>query len=166
MKVTGVRNGIDNPANGGLIHMTRARHILMQVSQLTPEASVVSRLTDIRNKIISGKEDFQTMARLHSVDPSSTRGGELGWLQPGDTVPEFESAMDKLKPGEVSEPIKSRFGYHLIQVQERKDAKADPRRVRLAALQALREKKLAEAVTNWQRELRDKAYVEIRQVGN
>lgn len=87
MKVTGVRNGIDNPANGGLIHMTRARHILMQVSQLTPEASVVSRLTDIRNKIISGKEDFQTMARLHSVDPSSTRGGELGWLQPGETVP-------------------------------------------------------------------------------
>lgn len=166
VKVTGVRNGIDNPANGGLIHMTRARHILMQVSQLTPEAGVVSRLKDIRNKILAGKEDFQTMARLHSVDPSSTRGGELGWLQPGDTVPEFESAMDKLKPGEVSEPIKSRFGYHLIQVEERKDAKADPRRVRLAALQALREKKLAEAVTNWQRELRDKAYVEIRQVGN
>lgn len=163
VKVTGVRNGIGAAISTGIVHKTRARHILMQVSQLTPEATVVSRMNETRAKIVSGKEDFQTMARLYSVDPSATRGGDLGWMQPGDTVPEFETVMDKLKPGEVSPVIKSRFGYHIIKVEERKDEKADPRRARLAALQALREKKLVEAVENWQRELRDKAYVEIRE---
>ena len=103
------------------------------------------------------------MARLHSVDNSATRGGDLGWLQPGDTVPEFEKAMNSLKPNEVSEPIKSQFGYHLIQVIERRMEKnGNPQRMRIAARQQLREKKLGEAVYNWQRELRDRAYIEIR----
>ncbi len=162
VKVSEVRNQTKKDDSGALVQMTRARHILMQISQLAPEATVLSRITDIRNKIVSGKEDFQTMARLHSVDPSSTRGGDLGWLEPGDTVPEFENVMNALKIGEVSEPVKSRFGYHLIQVEERKQARTDPRRARVAAQQALREKKLDTAVNNWQRELRDKAYVEIR----
>lgn len=166
VKVMDERNGLASQMAGNTVKMTHARHILMQVSQLTPEATVLSRLTDIRSKILDGQTDFQTMARLHSVDGSSTRGGDLGWLQPGDTVPEFETAMDQLKIGEISQPVKSRFGYHLIQVEERKQAKSDPRRERMAALQALREKKLGEAVIKWQRELRDAAYVEIRQAEN
>lgn len=162
VKISDVRNGMAARAAAHTVQMTHARHILMQVSQLTPEATVLSRLNDIRSKIVSGQADFQTMARLHSVDGTSTRGGDLGWLQAGDTVPEFESVMNKLKIGEISQPVKSRFGYHLIQVEERKQAQSDPRRERLAAMQALREKKLGEAVNNWRRELRDKAYVEIR----
>lgn len=163
VKISDERNGLAAQMAGNMVKMTHARHILMQVSQLTPEATVLSRMTDIRTKILNGQADFQTMARLHSVDGSSTRGGDLGWLQPGDTVPEFETVMDQLKPGEISQPIKSRFGYHLIQVEERKQAQSDPRRERMAALQALREKKLGEAIVKWQRELRDTAYVEIRQ---
>ena len=163
VKINDVRDGMAVKVSETKVRMTRARHILMTVSQLTPEATVLSRLTEIRKKIASGESDFQTMARLHSVDGSATKGGDLGWVQAGDTVPEFEQVMDNLPIGQISEPFKSRFGYHLLQVEERKEATADPRRARMAARMALREKKLADAVTNWQRELRDSAYVEIRQ---
>lgn len=163
VKVTDERNGLAAQAAANTVRMTHARHILMQISQITPEATVLSRMNDIRAKIVSGQADFQTMARLHSVDGSATKGGDLGWVEPGDLVPEFETVMNQLKIGEVSQPIKSRFGYHLIQVDERKQAQSDPRRERMAALQALREKKLVEAVNKWQRELRDTAYVEVRQ---
>ena len=125
---------------------------------------MLHRLNDIKQRIDAGEADFATMARLNSVDTSATRGGDLGWLQPGDTVPEFEQAMNSLKPGQVSEPVKSQFGYHLIQVVDRRLEKdGNPQRMRIAARQALRERKLAEATFNWQRELRDQAYVEIRE---
>ena len=113
-------------------------------------------------RVQKGEADFATFARLNSADASATRGGDLGWLLPGDTVPEFEAAMKNLKPGEISDPVRSPFGYHLIQVVERRTQVADATRSRLAARQALREKKLAEAVATWQRELHDKAYVDIR----
>ena len=163
VKIADVRDGMVAKVAASKVKMTHARHILMAVSQLTPEATVLSRLNEIRKKIAAGEADFQTMARLHSVDGSATKGGDLGWIQAGDTVPEFEQVMNSLPIGQVSEPFKSRFGYHLILVDERKESAADPRRARLAARQALREKKLADAVSNWQRELRDTAYVEIRQ---
>ena len=103
------------------------------------------------------------MARFNSVDQSSTRGGDLGWVLPGDTVPAFEQAMNQLAPNEISLPIKTQFGYHLIQVLERKKQEGgNPERQRLMARQAIREKKLAEATYNWQRQLRDEAYVELR----
>lgn len=135
----------------------------MFVSDITPEANVLRRLNDIKARVESGEADFATMARLHSVDSSATRGGDLGWVLPGDTVPDFEAAMNKLKPGQISEPVRTPYGYHLIQVVERRTEKAgNPERMRLAARQAIRQKKLAEANYNWERELRDEAYVEIR----
>ena len=162
-KLLDERNGVDAKLTGGPVEQTHARHILMFVSDLTSEADILRRLNDIKARVESGEADFATMARLNSVDATATRGGDLGWLQPGDTVPEFENAMNKLKPGQISTPIKSQFGYHLIQVVDRRvDKDGNPERIRISARQALREKKLAEAVYNWQRELRDQAYVEIR----
>ena len=136
----------------------------MFVSDITPEADVLRRLHDIKSRVESGQADFAAMARLNSVDSTATRGGDLGWLQTGDTVPEFEAAMNTLQPGEVSEPIKTNYGYHIIQVLERRTEKeGNPQRMRIAARQALRQKKLAEATYNWQRELRDEAFVDIRE---
>ena len=163
LKVSGKRDGVQAKLGSGPVEQTHARHILMFVSDITPEADVIRRLNDIRSRVESGEADFATMARLHSVDSTATRGGDLGWLQPGDTVPDFEAAMAKLKPGQVSEPIRTPYGYHLIQVVERRTAKeGNPERVRVAARQAIRQKKLNEANYNWERELRDEAYVEIR----
>lgn len=161
-KISGERK-TQNPLLAQPVEQTHARHILMFVSELTPEATVIRRLNEIKAKIESGEADFATMARLNSVDTSATRGGDLGWLQTGDTVPEFEAAMNKLKVGEISNPIKTNYGYHLIQVVDRKvDKDGNPQRQRILARQALRQKKLGEAAYNWQRELRDEAYVEIR----
>ena len=165
-KLLDKRDGVQHKLAGGPVEQTHARHILMFVSDITPEGEVLKRLLDIKRRIAAGETDFATMARLHSVDTSATRGGDLGWLQPGDTVPEFENAMKALQPGEVSDPVKSQYGYHLIQVTERRlEKEGNPQRMRVAARQALREKKLAEAAYNWQRELRDSAYVEIRDRG-
>ena len=156
------RDGVKAKLAGTPIEQTHVRHILMFVSDLTPEDQVISRLNDIRHRISTGEADFATLARLNSVDNSATRGGDIGWVSPGDTVPEFESVMNRLQPGEVSEPVRTPYGYHLIQVLERRTAEANAERSRINARNQLREKKLAEAVYNWQRELRDRAYVEIR----
>ena len=102
------------------------------------------------------------MARLNSNDISAAKGGELGWLYQGDTVPEFERAMDALKIDEVSAPVQSQFGFHLIQVLERRVEDATPERRRLLARQALRERKAEEAYQDWLRQMRDRAYVEYR----
>ena len=164
VKLTEKRNGVEAKLAGGPVVQTHARHILMFVSDITPEADVLRRLNDIKSRVESGKADFAAMARLNSVDATATRGGDLGWLQAGDTVPEFEAAMNALQPGQISEPIKTNYGYHIIQVLERRTEKeGNPQRMRIAARQALRQKKLAEATYNWQRELRDEAFVDIRE---
>ena len=160
-----VKRQAKSSALTGPVEETHVRHILMFVSDMMPEAEVVRRLNDIRQRILKGETDFPTMARLNSVDASSTRGGDLGWVLPGDTVPAFESVMNQLKPNEISTPVKTQFGYHLIQVLDRKKQdQGNPERIRLMARQAIREKKLSEAVYNWQRQLRDEAYVEIRDI--
>ncbi len=161
-KVLEQRQNKSNPLLGP-VEETHVRHILMFTSELMPESDVLRRLNDIRQRIIKGETDFATMARLNSVDASSTRGGDLGWVLPGDTVPAFEQVMNRLALNEISLPVKTQFGYHLIQVLERKkQEQGNPERQRLLARQAIREKKLAEATYNWQRQLRDEAYVEIR----
>ena len=162
LKLAEQRNGVEAKLAGAPVEQTHVRHILMFVSDLMPEDQVIRRLNDIKAKIEKGEGDFATYARLNSADPSATRGGDLGWLQAGDTVPAFEDVMKRLKPGEISDPVRTQYGYHLIQVVERREQKADAKRSRLAAQQALREKKLTEAVATWQRELHDQAYVEIR----
>jgi peptidyl-prolyl cis-trans isomerase SurA len=162
LKLVGQRDATEGRLASGPVEQTRARHILLRVSDLTPEAEVRRRLLDLRERVVSGGQDFGQLARLHSVDSTATRGGELGWIYPGDTVPEFERAMALLKPGEVSEPVQSPFGWHLIQVMERRTDESPTERNRLAARMALRERKSEEAYLEWIRQLRDRTYVEYR----
>jgi peptidyl-prolyl cis-trans isomerase SurA len=162
LKVLGRRSGIDAKLTGGPVQQTHARHILLRVSDLTPEPEVKRRLEEFKARIEAGQIEFATLARLHSLDPSGSRGGDLGWLYPGDTVPEFERAMNALKLNEVSGPVQSPFGWHLIQVLERRTEQSSPDRARMQARQALRDRKADEAYQEWLRQLRDKTYVEFR----
>ena len=144
------------------VQQTRARHILIRTNEVISEAEARRRLAELRQRIVTGGADFGELARQNSVDGSATRGGELGWLLPGDTVPEFERAMDALKVGEISQPVQSPFGWHLIQVEERRAAGLTPERRRMQARQAIKERKSEEAYQDWLRQLRDRTYVEVR----
>jgi peptidyl-prolyl cis-trans isomerase SurA len=143
------------------ITQTRARHILIRTSETVSEADARRRLLGLRERILAGA-DFAVLARSNSDDSTSARGGDLDWIYPGDTVPEFERAMNELKPGELSQPVKTPFGFHLIQVMERRSAELSPERRRLQARQALRERKADETFQQWLRQLRDQTYVELR----
>lgn len=143
------------------IRQTRASHILIKVSELVSEGEARRKLVGLKERLDNGA-DFAELARLHSNDLSAAKGGELGWLYQGDTVPEFERAMDALKIGEVSQPVQSPFGWHLIVVHERRTDEASQERQRLVAKQALRERKSDEAYEDWLRQMRDRAYVEYR----
>ncbi len=162
LKVLGRRSAVDSKLATGPVQQTRARHILLRVSDLTPEPEVRRRLEEMKLRVEAGQIEFGTLARLHSLDPSGSRGGDLGWLYPGDTVPEFEKSMTALKINEVSAPVQSPFGWHLIQVLERRSEQASADRARLQARQALRDRKADEAYQDWMRQLRDKTYVEYR----
>jgi peptidyl-prolyl cis-trans isomerase SurA len=143
------------------IVQTHARHILVRTSETMSEADARRRLSGLRERILAGA-DFADLARANSDDSTAARGGDLDWIYAGDTVPEFERAMNELKPGEVSQPVRTPFGYHLIQVIERRSADMSPERKRLQARQALRERKSDEAFQQWLRQLRDSTYVELR----
>jgi peptidyl-prolyl cis-trans isomerase SurA len=144
------------------VTQTRVRHILIRTNEVVSESEARRRLEDIRERVVNGSADFAQMARVHSDDASAGRGGELDWVYPGDTVPDFERAMQELKVGELSPPVRTPFGYHLIQVLERRAADISPERRRLQARQALRERKADEAFQEWLRQVRDRAYVELR----
>ena len=144
------------------VAQTRLRHILVRTSEAVSEGEARRRLADLRSRIVSGAADFAEMARVHSDDATAGRGGELDWVYPGDTVPDFERAYQELKVGEVSQPVRTPFGYHLIQVLERRSADVSPERRRLQARMALRERKSEEAYQEWLRQLRDQIYVELR----
>ena len=144
-----------------MVTQTKARHILIKMNELVSESEAQSRLRNLKERL-ENKADFAELARVHSEDTSASRGGDLGWISPGDTVPEFERAMDALKPGEISNPVQSPFGWHLIQVQERRNEDMSKERTRLMARQALRARKVDEAYQEWVRQLRDRAYVENR----
>jgi peptidyl-prolyl cis-trans isomerase SurA len=148
--------------DGAPVEQTRLRHILIRASETMSENEAIRRLNDLRARIQSGAADFAEMARVHSGDASAARGGELDWVYPGDTVPDFERAYQALKPGEVSAPVRTPFGYHLIQVLERRSADMSPERRRLQARQILRDRKADEAYQEWLRQLRDQVYVELR----
>jgi peptidyl-prolyl cis-trans isomerase SurA len=143
------------------VTQTRARHILVKTSEVVSEADALRRLGGLRERIAGGT-DFAQLARLNSEDGTAARGGELGWVHPGDTVPEFERAMNALKPGELSEPVRTPFGFHLIQVLERRTADVSTERQRMQARLALRERKAEDAYQEWLRQLRDRTYVEMR----
>jgi len=144
------------------VMQTRMRHILIRAGEAMSEGEALRRLNDLRARIAEGGADFGEMARVHSGDATAARGGELDWVYPGDTVPEFERAYQELKLGEISPPVRTPFGYHLIQVLERRSAEQSPERRRMQARQALRERKADEAYQDWLRQLRDQIYVELR----
>jgi peptidyl-prolyl cis-trans isomerase SurA len=148
--------------DGAPVAQTRLRHILIRASESISETEALRRLNDLRERIVRGGADFGEMARVHSGDATAARGGELDWVYPGDTVPEFERAYQELKIGEVSQPVRTPFGYHLIQVLERRSADMSEERRRLQARQVLRERKADEAYQEWLRQLRDQIYVELR----
>ena len=163
LKLIGRRTvGSTKPGAANVVQQTRARHILIKVSQIVSAAEARRKMVELKSRLDNGAAKFEDLARLYSNDGSASKGGELGWIYPGDTVPEFERAMNALKPGEVSQPVESPFGYHLIEVLERKTEELSRERQRLAARQALREQKLEEAYEDWLRQLRDRAYVEYR----
>ncbi len=154
------KRGLDATLN---VTQTHARHILIKTNELTSESDARNRLLQLKERIDNGVK-FDELARLHSDDASAAKGGDLGWINPGDTVPDFEKAMDALKPGEVSAPIQSPFGWHLIQVLERRNQDVTQERQKLLARQAIRERKSEEAFQDWVRQIRDSAYVELRPI--
>ncbi|MES2934572.1 MAG: peptidylprolyl isomerase [Pseudomonadota bacterium] len=144
------------------VEQTRARHILIKVNDAVTSNDARRKLVDIKERLDNKAATFEELAKRFSNDGSASKGGDLGWLYPGDTVPEFQRAMDALQPGQVSAPVESSFGFHLIEVLERKSDDVSKERQRLAARQALRERKIEEATDDWLRQLRDRAYVEFR----
>lgn len=152
------KNGAALPA----VQQTHVRHILIKVNQVMSSAEARRKLVELKERLDNHAAKFEDLAKLYSNDLSASRGGDLGWVYPGDTVPEFERAMNALQPGQVSDPIETPFGWHLIQVIERKTDDVSQERQRLAARQVLRERKLEEATEEWLRQLRDRAYVEYR----
>ena len=150
------RRSKDSPI---VVSQTHARHILIKTSELVSESEAKSRLQEIKLRIDKGA-NFAEEARLHSEDGSAPQGGDLGWLSPGETVPEFETAMDSLKVGQVSGLVQSGFGWHLIQVLERRNADVTVEQKRQRARLAIRAVKSEEAFQDWQRQLRDRAFIE------
>ena len=146
-----------------LVTQTRARHILLRPSAQMSQAQAVAKLNEARQAIVSGKADFAVLAREMSQDGSAQQGGDLGWANPGMFVPEFEQLMARLRPGQVGEPLVSRFGVHLIEVTDRRNAPMSDQEQRTLARSALREKKLDEAYANWVEDIRGRAYVEMRE---
>jgi peptidyl-prolyl cis-trans isomerase SurA len=145
------------------VQQTRARHILLRTGPDLSAFAASARLSAIRQAIVSGKIDFAAAARENSQDGSAPQGGDLGWANPGMYVPEFEEVMNHLKEGEISQPTVSRFGVHLIQLTDRRRVDLNPREVREMVRSQLREAKLDEAYATWAREVRERAYVELRE---
>ncbi|WP_303904911.1 peptidylprolyl isomerase [Thiohalomonas denitrificans] len=145
-----------------LVQQNHAQHILISTNELVSDENARARLDRLRDRIQAG-EDFAALARTHSDDKgSASRGGDLGWSNPGSFVPAFEQVLDKLSPGEVSQPFKSDFGWHIVQLIERRDHDNTEAYNRNRAHQALRKRKAEEELQSWLRRLRDEAYVEIR----
>ena len=142
---------------------SHANHILLRTGPELSQVAAVAKLADIRQRIASGKTDFASAARENSQDGSAAQGGDLGWSSPGMFVPEFEEAMNRLTDGQISTPVVSRFGVHLIQLVERRRAELSPREVRELVRNQLREAKLEEAYATWARDIRERAYVELRE---
>lgn len=143
---------------------TRARHILLRNSPQLPQAQAIARLADARQQIVSGKTDFASMARKMSQDSSAEQGGDLGWAAPGMFVPEFEEAMNRLQDeGAISPPVVSRFGVHLIQLVDKRRVELSPQQIRESVRAQLRQSRYEEAYTAWARDVRARAFVEMRE---
>lgn len=156
------KRSLAEAAAASAVQQTHARQILIKVTPTMSAYDAKRKLTELKERLDNKAAKFEELARLFSTDSSAAKGGDLGWLYPGDIVPEFEAAMNALKPGEVSGPVETSFGYHLIEVLERKSDDASKERQRNAARNAIRDRKMEEAAEDWQRQVRDRAYVEFR----
>ena len=145
-----------------IVQQTRARHILLKVTPALTADQAKRKLVELKERLDNKAAKFEELARLFSNDGSASKGGDLGWMYPGDTVPEFETAMNTLKPGELSGVVETPYGFHLIEVMERKSDDQTKEKQRAAARQVIRDRKLAEATEDWARQVRDRAYVEFR----
>jgi len=143
------------------VQQTHVRHILLRAREGVSDADARARLARLRERIVAGA-DFAEAARINSEDASASKGGDLGWVAAGDTVPEFERVMNQLKDGEVSQPVQTPFGWHLVQVIERRSDELSEERKRANARQAIRARKADEAYQDWLRQSRDRAFVENR----
>lgn len=157
LKLTNKRGG-NSPL---VIEQTHARHILIKLSEVVSESDGKKKMDGIKERLDNG-EKFEVLARQFSEDGTASSGGDLGWVNPGDTVPQFEKAMNDLKDNQISEPVRSPFGWHIIQVLERRKQDMSKEAARLKARQEIRARKADEAYQDWVRELRDRAYVEYR----
>ncbi len=144
-----------------VVEQTRVRHILVKVNEITSDTDAKAKIERIKERIALGAK-FDEQAKLNSEDGSASKGGELGWISPGDTVPDFETAMAKLKIGELSGPVRTPFGWHLIEVEERRTQDITTERQRDQARLALRQRKSDEMFQDWVRQQRDRTYVEIK----
>jgi peptidyl-prolyl cis-trans isomerase SurA len=144
-----------------LVDQMHVRHILIRVNEITSEADGKAKIDRLKDRLEAGAK-FEDMARLNSEDASSAKGGDLGWVSPGDTVPVFEEAMNKLALNQVSAPVRTPFGWHLIEVLGRRKQDVSADRARMQAQLAIRQRKVDEAFQDWVRQTRDRAYVEVR----
>lgn len=144
-----------------IVDQTHVRHILLKPNEVLSDKEAKQKIDGIKERIDHGTP-FQDMARQYSDDGSASSGGDLGWISPGDTVPVFEKTMAELAVNEVSAPIRSQFGWHIIQVLERRKQDMSKESKRLKARQEIRARKAEEAYNDWIHELRDKAFVEMR----
>jgi peptidyl-prolyl cis-trans isomerase SurA len=142
---------------------SRARHILLRSGPQQSQAQAIAKLADARQRIVSGKAEFASSAKSLSQDTSAEQGGDLGWASPGMFVPEFEQVMNALKENEISQPLVSRFGVHLIQLMERRRVELSPQEVRESVRSELRSSRYEEAYRNWAQDVRGRAFVEMRE---
>lgn len=150
-----------NPAIS--VTQTHARHILLRPGPQLSEQQARQRLTEFKRRVQAGQADFAQLAREHSQDASARNGGDLGWASPGMFVPEFEEALNALSPGQIADPLVSRFGVHLVQLLERRETTLGERQQREVARNLVRERKLDEAYVQWAQDVRGRAYVEYRE---
>lgn len=148
---------------GQTVQQTRARHILLSVTPQLNQAQAAENLSEVRARILAGAISFEAAARQLSQDGSAAQGGDLGWANPGMFVPEFEAAMDRLKEREISQPLVSRFGVHLLQVMERRTVELTPAQLRERLRAELRAQRTDAAYVTWERDVRSRAFVEIRE---
>ncbi|UYO95452.1 peptidylprolyl isomerase [Pollutimonas sp. M17] len=151
------------PAQQGpmMVTQTHARHILIKTTKVMSDAKAETRLKQLRQRLANG-EGFEDLAKRYSEDATAPQGGDLGWLTPGETVPAFEQAMNALEPGQISEPVKSQFGWHLIQVLERRTKNMEKEFKRMQARQILFERRVEPAFEDWLSQLRGQAYIDNR----
>ncbi len=154
---------LEKGAPGMSVVQHRARHILLRPSAQLNEAQAREKLAEFKRRVLNGQDDFAALARVNSQDASAPQGGDLGWASPGQFVPEFEQVMNALQPGQISDPLASRFGVHLIQLQERRTTALTRAEQQEVVRNQLRDKKLEEAYLVWVQEVRGRAFVEFRE---